>query len=430
MNAYWRRAAVVRRCQTVAFVLVLAFVLSVQVQAAGFRNPPEGANALGKIGGKVAFIDDPSAISHNPANLVEIQKPETLAALTIVRARTDFTAPNGVSAETDDPWKFLPNLYAVWPFSGAKLVGGIGITTPFGQSTEWSDDSIFRNTAPYFAQLRVVNVNPTIATKLGDRVSLGAGADVFLSDIRLKQVYPWSSLAGPAAQDGQADFDGDGVGGGANIGLTVQCTDRQRVALTYRSPVKVDYNGDFKISGLPPAAFLPPPLQAATSRSDFDTEITFPAVAALGYGIQATKALRCEANIGWVQFSKYDSLTLDAGNNNVLLLTTDVSQDWKDVWTFGVGGDLQVNPNTVLRAGYIFLQSPVPDHTLAPTLPDADRHVISVGVGYKRGAQSLDLAYAYSIFDERDIEANQNPAYNGEYDNSSHILGVSWGYIF
>ncbi|MFH0953000.1 MAG: TonB-dependent receptor [Verrucomicrobiota bacterium] len=430
MRTHWHGRTAGRCRQIVVFVAVLTLVLSVEVLAQGFRNPPEGAAALGKAGGKIVFVDDATAISHNPANLADLREPQALAALTILNAKTEYTAPGGQKADTEDPWKFLPNLYGVWPGASGKLVAGIGITTPFGQSTEWSKTGAFRYTAPYFAQLRAVNFNPTVAAKLGDSVSLGVGADVLWSDLNLKQVFPWSAVAGPAAPDGEAKFSGDGVGFGGNIGLTWQMAEKHRLALTYRSPVSVDYEGDFKISGTPAVAFLPPPLRAVTARSDFDAEIKFPAVAALGYGIQATDQLRCEANVEWIEFSSYDTLALDAGNNNVLLPSATIPQDWKDVWTFGAGADWQVNPNLVLRAGYLFIESPIPDDTLSPTLPDVDRHALSVGISCRQGAHTLDIAYVYSLFDKREIRDNQNPAYNGEYDISSHILGASWSYVF
>ena len=159
MNADSRSA-----CAVAWFVIGALMVISTiaQVHAEGFRNPPEGAAALGRGGGKIALTDDATSVSHNPAALTGIAEPQVEAALTVIRAKSEFDSPLGPTEETEDPWKFLPNLYAAWPFADQGVVAGIGITTPFGQSTEWDKDGFFRYSAPYFAELRVVNVNPTL----------------------------------------------------------------------------------------------------------------------------------------------------------------------------------------------------------------------------------------------------------------------------
>ena len=83
-----------------------------------------------------------------------------------------------------------------------------------------------------------------------------------------------------------------------------------------------------------------------------------------------------------------------------------------------------------MRGGYIFLQSPVPDETFSPILPDADRHVLSVGLGYKHGGHRFDLAYALSLFEDRHITNDQNPAYNGDYSLNANLFGITYGYAF
>src|SRR5690242_8086046 len=63
-------------------VLALALVgcdgrfLAPSALAEGFRNPPAGAFNLGRAGGRIAQIDDSSAVAQNPANLVDLQSPE------------------------------------------------------------------------------------------------------------------------------------------------------------------------------------------------------------------------------------------------------------------------------------------------------------------------------------------------------------------
>jgi long-chain fatty acid transport protein len=424
------------RLQHMRVVTVLAVIgVTSSALANGFRNPPEGAWAMGRTGGKIAQVDDASAVTHNPANLTQVPQPEAAVSLTLIHTETEFSAPYG-STGTEDPWKFLPNVFVAVPLEDRRFAAGLAVTTPFGQSTVWDEAGLFRYSAPYSAELAVINVNPAVAMKVTDSVSVGAGLDVFLSRLDLKQWIPWSRVTGrPMSPDGAAQLQGDGVGVGANAALTVRPADGHAVALTYRSPVTVDYEGECELGGFPAGAE-----GAGLSRSsDFETSVEFPTIVGLGYGVEVTDKWRVEADVEWIEFSRYDALELDAGNNNLLLNSPQsasptapavVRQDWKDTWTFGVGTDYAVTETVTLRAGYIYLQSPIPDETLAPTLPDADRHVVSLGAGFRQGRNRLDLGYAYSLIGDRDIGNNQNPAYNGTYETTSHLMSVAYGRTF
>ncbi len=422
-------------CRWMVLGAVACAMIVTEAVASGFRNPPEGAAALALGGGKVALTEDASVVSHNPASLADFKQNQILPTVTFIHTETEFTSPVG-AAETDDPWKVLPNLYVAWPIKDSRYVAGLGVTTPYGQSTKWDEDGAFRYSAPYSAELTVVNVNPTLAARVNERVAVGVGADVYWSQVSLKQRMPWSMLTGsPLSADGVIHAEGEGMAVGANAAVSVKVTDKQTVSLTYRCPFSVDYEGDVDVSQMPAGAQA----LGLSPSSDFDTTVDFPAVAALSYAIKMTDTVRVGADVEWIQFSRYENLVLDAGKNNILLngpgaanpmAPAAMPQDWDDTWTAGVGADWRVAPNVTLRAGYIHLQSPIPDETLAPSLPDATRDVVSVGFGYTHGRQTLDLAYGYSIIPTREIRTDVNPAYNGDYETSSHLMSVSYGYAF
>ncbi|HEY8240806.1 MAG TPA: outer membrane protein transport protein, partial [Kiritimatiellia bacterium] len=365
-------------------VLVALVVGPGAARADGFRNPPEGEWALGRIGGKVAQIDDASAVSHNPANLADLERSSFIASLTLGYSKKEYESPTGVEADSKDPWGYLPNLYAAWPIESKKVVAGIGLTTPFGRSTTYEKDSYFRYTAPYFAELRGINLNPTLAMRVKDNLTAGVGVDILYSDLDLRQFYPWSAATGnPAAPDGVTKFDADGVGLGGNAGVTWEFHERQRVAVTYRMPIHVYYEGDFEVSDIP--AGVP-----ADPRSSFETDIEFPAVLAFGYGVELNDEVRVEADVEWVQHSLFSSLPLDVANNQALLPADELEANWEDTWTFGLGGDWKFAPNWVARAGYIYLPSPVTDETLTPTVAEEDQSVVSVGLGYENNGRRVD----------------------------------------
>jgi long-chain fatty acid transport protein len=423
----------------VGLAAALAIGTGTSVLADGFRNPPEGAGALARAGGRIVFTEDASAVAHNPANLVGGGGAQVMGAATFVWGEAAFDSPGGLSTTTEDPWKVLPNLFAAWPFADKRVALGLGLTTPFGQSTQWDEnDPLVRYLIPHYAQMMALNVNPALAAKVIDRVWFGIGADILWSQLEMRQMFPWAQmLHDPRVPDGELTFKGDGVGVGGNLGLTWQITPKQRAALTYRSPIRVDYEGDFEAGNLPPG--LPAPLDVLRPRSDFDTEIDFPAMAAVGYGIQVLDSLKLEANVEWIQFSSYEELSLDAAENNLLLHPEGdpnptgplvLEQDWNDIWTVGLSADWHLAEAWFLRGGYLYLPTPIPDRTFSPTLPDSNRHVLTAGVGFRHGHHAVDAAYALSLFEDRGVDNNVNPAYNGDYSFRSHLFGLSYAYAF
>jgi long-chain fatty acid transport protein len=402
-----------------ASMVVVTLALIPEAFGEGFRNPPPGTFDLGRAGGRIAQVDDASAITANPANLVDLPTPEVNLAPSILFVHVDYQAPGGARASTRDPWKILPNFFASLPLQDGKYALGMGVTVPYGIASEWKSDtsSPFRYTAPHFTDLKTINLNPTFSAKLCDHLKLGVGLDVMWSQLRISQFIT------PFAPDLEAKANGTGVGYGGNIGLTWQITDRQRLAVTYRSPMNINYSGTFKLNNLP----IP---GGGSSSSDFSSEIKFPAIVAVGYGLQVTDNVRLETDVEWVQFSRFKNLPINVGGNPLAIPSQNIAQNWRDTFTIGLGGDWQFLPNWTLRGGYQYYQTPVPDSTFSPTIPDANQNVFTVGLNYKHKQHELGVAYGLDFYDQRNISNNQNPAFNGTYQFRVHLISCSYRYSF
>lgn len=429
------------RRQNALLVLGIGLLLTnVAVYGEGFRNPPPGTFNLGRSGGRIAHVDDSSAVHQNPANLIGLKESEVQFAPSIVYMGVDFdsTAAPGQSAETEDPWKFLPNGFWATPLEGNNVALGLGITAPFGLSVNWDEagnsafapGGVLRYTSPHYDELMTMNFNPTVAFKLSEQLSLGVGLDVMWSRLTLKQYYPWAIFPGSGGTepDGTLKGQGDGIGFGGNIGLTWKITENQTLAFTYRSQMDVDYDGDLTIDNITPtAAFV-----GATGQSDFASGVKFPNMLAAGYGIKIFEKFRVEIDVEWIEFSRFETLDIDLGNNNILLPAANrsIPQNWKDTFTFGIGGDWEFAEHWVLRAGYQFYESPVPDATFSPTIPDADQNVITIGLGYNTGRHSFQIAYGADFYDKRNISSGVNPAHNGVYDVTVHLFSLAYALTF
>jgi len=408
-------------------------------QGEGFRNPPAGTFNLGRAGGRIAHIDDSSATTQNPANLTELDRTQIQLSPNIIYMSVDFDSPTGQSAKTENPWKGLLNGYLVIPWSESDVVFALGLTSPFGLSVDWDDDAssafapgtgIWRYSTPYYDELMTANFNPTVAFKLSEHFSLGVGVDVMWSRLTLKQFYPWAVFPGSGGTepDGNLKGEGSGVGIGGNLALTWKINEKHTVAVTYRSQMDVNYSGDTTINNITPTAAA----LGVTSESDFGSSIAFPNMVAVGYGVQLTDSVRLEADVEWIQFSRFKTLEVDAANNNILLppANRSIPENWKNTFTAGIGGDWTFASNWVVRASYQFYQTPVPDSTFSPSIPDANQNVITIGIGYHGKHNSFELAYGADFYADRNISTSYNPAFNGDYGITVHLMSFAYRYTF
>lgn len=411
------------------FLLATAAAAIIEpVQGEGFRNPPPGAFSLARAGGRRAQIDTPDAAYHNPANLVNIPGITAELSPTFVYIKVEHqNSITGQQAETTDAFKVLPNAFATFEIIPAKLSAGLSVTTPFGLSNEWDKEGafgpggIYRNATAWYAELMTVDVSPTVAWRAAEWMAVGGGLDVYWSQLTLKQFYPAFPAFG--IPENPVKARGDGMGLGGNLGITVNVTDKQRLALTYRTPFDIKYEGDLQFGE-------EPMLPGAVRESDFGSDIDFPGIFGFGYGIQLSDNFRLESNLEWVEFSKFDRLPLETGDNSNYF-PTGIDHDWEDTFTIGIAGDWRFARDWTWRAGYQFYESPVPDHTFSPTIPDANQHAITTGIAFAGGPHRAEFSYGYILYDERNISNDGAAAiYNGRYETDVHLFSLGYAYHF
>ncbi|MEM7394609.1 MAG: outer membrane protein transport protein, partial [Verrucomicrobiota bacterium] len=96
-----------------------------------------------------------------------------------------------------------------------------------------------------------------------------------------------------------------------------------------------------------------------------------------------------------------------------------------------IGGEWDVSDDLTLRAGYAYWETPTREVTFHPSIPEAERHNVSLGVGRTlKNGSTLDLAWTGMFLEDRDVKTNQDPAFNGEYTFNVHILALSYTHDF
>jgi long-chain fatty acid transport protein len=429
-------------------VLILLAFSATQATAAGFRLPEAGAKAMGMGFAFTAQADDPSAIYFNPAGLTQLEGQNVMAGVTYIRRHGDaFTGttplhvfdPSLPTSETQKDLNFfIPNAYYARKAS-PSLAYGIGVFVPFGLGLEYKDreNSIFRDQATKVEIMTLV-VNPTVAWKVSDVLSVGFGIDFMYGKAKLAQtgvVPPVGNL-----NIFKLDLEGDGTAWGYNFGILLRPAERVKIGFSYRSPFTLDIKGgDVKIRDIDSTVpFVPGGFTAAQvfGGTSFDTKasttINMPATAALGAAYTAGR-LTLEADLDWTFWSRFKTLVIDIEDNTPLLPDAVRPQNWKDVVAFRTGAEYRVSDPLALRVGFAYDPTPVPAETLSPLLPDADRLNYMVGAGYRIGAVTVDLSYFY--VDKKDRTVNNLPdpppnLFDGTWKGEAHLVALDIGYRF
>ena len=391
------------------FLLVALLFYPGQLLASGFIIYNQDAKADAMATAVTASIDNPSAIFYNPALLPDQPGFGVSANDTIIMpSRTYRDAATGTTADLKPATHNVPSLFAKYTRDQWSL--GIGVYAPFGLSADWGKTWIGRYSTTY-AQLRATFVTPTIAYKFNDRISVGFGVSYVDSSVDLQSAIPLTPFP-----DGEAKLTGDGWGVGANAGLLVKLPSDYTLSFTARSPVKIKYKGDANFNTANDLVFktLVPQLRD----SNASTTITLPWQMTAGLA-KKIGALTLETDVtylGWSTIDRYTAHFSD-GRPPVIYL-----RDWQNAFSFAIGANYKFCPSFEAQLGYMYDMSPVPQRTMAPDLPDANKQLVTGGIGYTKGPFKANLAYQATFFNKVSSVGNTVGAPQGTYDQFTQMV--------
>jgi len=401
--------------------LLLFSVWGTRAAAGGFKIQDQGARAMGMIDAFVAGADDASSVYYNPAGLTRLARPQLIVDGYLAHAVTRYNG-RGETDESDGKWYTLPWLYFGVPMPGYDDVAvGIGVYTPFGLGSRWADDSLVRHYTT-LAEIRLVNINPSVAWQCTERLSIGAGLDFYTSRVLSRRMADYSLFGGG---DGQVKMDADGRGWGYNLGLQYRVTDRITLGFTWRSPVKVGYDGDVQFDNVPPALA---PLFGGTHKSyDVDAQIDYPGIAAGAIAWQATDKLRIEFAAEWSKWSTRDTQAINI-HGPAVVQQPPQELGWKNSWVLMLGAEYQLNERWSVRCGYGFNETPAPPSTADPSIPTGNTHAVSVGLGYRINEHArLDTALVLAYGEGRTLDNPNAPPHSDFYSLSGYYsIGITY----
>ncbi len=373
---------------------------------------PDSAEALGIAGGRFANLQDATTARVAPASMIDIEQATIQLNTGLWRSDIGLESSAGVSLHNNDPWVIPASLYAVIPLAGNHVAFGLGLSTPYGLGSEYSKTSPLRYRVPYESSLITYSITPSVAFRISDSVSAGLGLDFMYGDLRINQLFP-TPIPG---FDGELRFDAQGWGTSGFGSLLWKLTPRQRLSLVGRLPLRLEMEGDLQVRTV------------GTAVTDFETNMTFPGSIALGYGIDLTDRLTLGFDFKWSANNSHDDIPLYA--KNVTLPQTTLPLNWKNSIDLGMGATYKLSPSWLVRAGYLFSENSMPDSTYTPSIPAYDRHIFSLGLGWRGKSNRVDATYGFIYNPDRTVTGAGVADFNGTYRHQWHVLSLSFTHLF
>lgn len=410
--------------------------------AAGFQLTEQSSLGAGRAYAGAGIVgDDLSAVHYNPAGMTLLEGTRFQAGGVWIGLNADYSSD--VSGESENgrlKGQMIPAGYVTHQVNDQVWLG-FAMTVPFGMGTEYSKDweGADRGTN---AKIYTFDMNPSIAWKVNDFLSIGGGISV---------QYAKAELGMGVSGLGHGKVEADSWDWGFNLGVMISPTEKLRFGLSYRSSIEHDAEGDTKLSGI-----VNPQLSNLLSGQNLDmsTTIETPDTVMLTGTWEATDKLRLSGLIRWANWSNFDELNiknelpaivstslsqlgqpgqaLKAGLSNI-----DIENDWQDTWLFSIGADYKINSAFTVRGGIAYETSPIDDQsTRMAVIPDTDRVWLSLGASwYATKDLQFDVGATYLMgVGDKDLYnglKSEGGKKIGEYDSlDAYLLGVQMQYRF
>jgi long-chain fatty acid transport protein len=401
----------------VALVIVPGLGIE-RAQAGGLYLNEFATPSMGVAGaGQEAYANDASTnfAFHNPAGMTRLDGNQLSLGVGILKGAVKF------DADSDTPFSGGNggDQAGLAPFLGSHgvlsitddLKLGMSVFSVAGASLDPNNEWTGRFQVQEI-NLLTITANPSIAYRVTDWLSLGAGFQALYASLDYKLAAP--PINPPAGGNSRVKIDGDDWAFGYNFGALFELNPRTRIGVTYVSELEPNFDGDLKVAG---------PGGGGLSTSS-ELKFTFPQLVRVGAYHELSDQWALLGTVGWEDWSSFDSfeVSTDQGGGSI-------ETDWKDTYHFSGGVHYRPSDDWLLQAGITYDTSPVSDGNRTADLP-IDRQIrYAAGVQHQL-TENLNLGGAFEFIDMGDAKIKSDSLGGNYKDNRIFAFAVNLSYKF
>ncbi len=379
----------------VVAVATLSFVGRVYGQ--GIAIPGAGAINRSMAGAGVAApLDAAGAQFWNPATITALESSEFVIDLELLSVNTHVASSIGpLSGETgsDSGVSGLPTVAVSFRRGDCPLTFGLGLFSLGGFGQNYPGSSLADPTpnpiltppapagtgvGPVYSKLAIMQLVPTAALQLTERLSVGLAPTVVMAEAALDPnafATPTAPFTYPPATHSRTHW-----GMGFQAGMYYETDSQWRFGASYKSPQWIE---DF--------TFLTAPASHVSLKADF------PAIVSLGASYYGLSRTVWAIDLRYVDYSNSDLFGFPAGYDATGAWT---GLGWKSVFSVSTGVQYELNDCLTVRAGYFYTQNPISDADTFFNIASSAiyQHIISAGATWHLTDRvGLSIAYLHAF---------------------------------
>jgi long-chain fatty acid transport protein len=390
-----------------------------------------GARAMALGGADTAWAEDPlGALGANPAGLGFQSTSGLNLGLGGASANGKFTKDNTSDGGLNSSPSFFPDAAGAYHLGDSRFTIGLAFIPDALMSADWHyvDPPGGLGNISYGDQqdrsvITVLRTALGFGAQLSDQWSVGGSVGVLYNKNSLKAPYIFQSQPGLAGAKTLLDLNTDGWGLNYQIGALFRPIDTLQFGLAYTTGSTVDSHGD--ATGDASVQFGAP----VTFHYDAEVRNKFPQMVSGGVSWKFQPRWRAIGQIDWIGWADaFKTLTVNLSNGSnpgvPSPLQDNIPLNWNDEFVYRAGLEFNATEKLILRGGYSYGASPVPDSTLSPLTAVIMEHTITAGAAYHWDRYQIDLACQYDLPKTRDV--GTSGLLSGEYSNSSTKVSILW----
>ncbi len=399
-----RKGSVILLGSTIGCTLLLS-----QAVAGGLYLNEFGTPSMGTAGaGAHAWANDASTSFHNAAGMTRLDGNHLMVTGGLLYASIEFDpapntpVPGNDGGQAGGPAPILGAFYVHSLSDDWKV--GLNVISISAAIMDFDDNW----TGRYLVQdvtLFTLTVNPSIAYRVNDWLSLGGGIGLLYGKFEEKIAAPT-----PFGFDGEVKIDGDDFKVGFNLNALFEISDATRFGLTYASQVEPTFEGDVTIT--------PPSIQAG-----IDTAIVFPQLIRGSIYQELNEQWSLVGTIGWEEWSAFENINLSTARGSGV-----IPRNWDDTWHFSAGVHYKANDKWLLQCGAAYDTSPIDDPiNRTPDMPIDEQIRLAAGFQYD-WTEKINVGGAFTYAFYGDAEIN-NDLLVGDFKSNDlyfFALNISW----
>ena len=403
-----------------AGALCVLGIATVSAQAGGFAVREQSAYAQGTSYAGIAAGGALSSMFWNPSTMTQFKgKHSEMDFASIFPHASHSFSSASLGAFDSAPsnsgnYGLVPTSYSSWQLND-RLWIGLSSNAPFGLSVNfpqvWAGSAYGQN-----ASLKTMNFAPSVAYKINDWISVGAGVQIqyakasygmFLGLNRLSALY--------------GTLSGAGWAWGWTAGVTLTPFRQTQVGIGYRSAIDQKLNGNLE---LPPGVPFSTPFSTPGS---INLTLNLPDTLTVGLRQGIGDRFTLLAGFEWANWSRIGTSHVLQPNGSPALIglaAVNLPFEYSDGYLYSLGGEYMVDHALTLRAGIAYEKSPITDGVRTPRLPDDNRMWYSAGLSYRPPAfDGLIFDLAYSFIDVKDAPINISPSSGNPWFTGTTYIG-------